>query len=1185
MGREGGGAGIDFQRQLSEYLYAETLHTLGVYKYTCEGLEQLQHELGRLGGRGNDSDGQRWLADAVGSSLYCNQQLRDHLHRTTDVSGSSAGRRPSPFWPDEEPSRPDSKLLGRILNFYGDMEWALGVHLGNPRAADGKTPSPAHRLGKNYAFVQDPQRRAREPRARFEEVVTGRIARIQDRRIKVEGLMPGDPGTRAGDDRSERCRELLGSCAGGPHGSHLRTIVEAMKEAHMWMHQAEHVRAQNFGEMFTEIPKRHAETHDMLRYSLALNTFVFVGARAAPWIFAEDAGEREYVIEHFAECCESLAPTYCMWIATQFSLLALHRRAFTYWTMGEQDSAYRDFHKLNRLLRGLRRPTEQRGLRVPGAKTFIEGVGGMSELHIGRIYRGQHAHRMALRYFKRGARRLRGWEEDSDIGHLVRASHWRINLMTNEGKANYELGRAKRSIFHYVQAWRAYLLLVESETHAAANLDVVESLIRWLKPIVDEPELNRLELRDRLKPLVDQFTTLRSPPHLRLLAADIVMRMGHLLFVLKLPPTKWKPGDGPKDSDHDLARRCVAKAAFLDPSSTLAAADVLKVEYDIGKRLNQPENVTTLPLAQQWPSGSGRFEEAARITEYVLQGWLAETAPRGREPEPQGRQKVARDLLGAFLAHTDSSNVKLAQVYRYLMQETALLKRDPEDHRYSLDFLCLRRYSSFFPFLPRPSAFRAPGGGYFVCVNEPDEPPFGIAIDPGPDFIENLYRCGFSLADIHMIVLTHDHADHIVSLDSLLALMWIRNKDLGDPTFDKDARLAIVGNESVCKRYSFYNDTKHPTFKEDGKPLPRKDAVQVMTFEQIEEITGSEEPKPATAAIEKGILLTPKTLCIERVQTWGHADANGYVSQGFLLSVGEGSERSSMLFTGDTGAPSTLRSGRGEPDEPDMFADGSKSLHRAVLEADVVIAHISSVPLRELRNLAGLKGEGRSDAMAEYAHLWEEARRRSSEEPATSDEAEGIRQTKFLLEQIQFGFRSKPIDDPDDGFAVTPFSKTDLIKTEPSQHLYLRGLLDIAELMASRRGKRAPLLLIGELREELGTFRTRIADLVAREIFGERGADRPSALTTDIGLRVRVSGSATRASDRGEDAIRILCTTCDLDNDLTPAERFHRPAEIHEICVKGEDEGVFFNCAMHDPREQADYMWLELVERYDPFGD
>ena len=266
----------------------------------------------------------------------------------------------------------------------------------------------------------------------------------------------------------------------------------------------------------------------MLRYSLVLNTFVYMAAESAPWIFAEDERERDYVISNYDDCVRTLAPTYCIWISVQLSLLALHRRAFTHWTMGKREWAYRDFHKLVRLLRGLREPAERRGLRVPGTNTFIEGMTGMAEMHIGRIYRGQHAHKMALRYFERASHHLKGWEEHGEIGALVKSSHWHVSLLVNEGEANYQLGRIKRSVLCYAQAWRAYLLLVEAETHATANVDVVDSFTKWLTPIVDDPDVNRWELRARIAPLVDQFSTLRTPPHLRSLAADIVMRMGHL---------------------------------------------------------------------------------------------------------------------------------------------------------------------------------------------------------------------------------------------------------------------------------------------------------------------------------------------------------------------------------------------------------------------------------------------------------------------------------------------------------------------------------------------------------------------------------------------------------------------------------------------------------------------------------
>lgn len=1219
--REGvGSSGTVLQESLSEFLYAESLHTLGIYRYACERLQGVKETLEQREGKDPTTGKKRKLTPGevslkktVEDSLYCNEQLRDHLHRAVplDADEPAAKRRPSPFRLGDGPARPNRELLKAIKHFYGDAAVALTQHLHNPELAKGQDAAPMHRLGANYAFIHDPQRRGELSDAQRQALAEGRIRRIMARYANVHKLLGGadmpdraPPVLRPGAERDGRFAELLDGCAGGTHGRQLLAILEAMNEAHMWMHQAEHVRAQSFGRMFVGIPETNAETRDMLRYSLALNTFVFVAARTTPWIFAEDVDEREYVISNYEACCKSLAPTYCMWIATQFGLLALHRRAFTYWTLGEHDSAYRDFHKLTRLLRGLRAPAGRRGLRVPGTNTFIEGLGGMSEHHIGRIYRGQHAHRMALRYFKRASRRLKGWEEDDEIGHLVKNSHWRINLFINEGKANYELGRVKHSILHYAQAWRAFLLLVDSETHATANLAVVEKFTKWLEQIVDDPELNRRELRAQLEPLVSQFGTLRTPPHLRLLAADIVMRMGHLLFILKLPPARWDPSDvdqsRPPVSDHELAERCIAKAAFLDPTSTLTAADLLKIDHEAPRQVRSAEPIEVMELKRQWPSGSGRFEEAARITEYTLQRWLADTTPKADEHEPVGREKVARELLGAFLAHTDSSNVKLAQVYRYLMQKPTSDKRDAGGSEYALDLLCLRRYSSFFPFLPRPSAFRAPGGGYFVRANEPGHKPFGIAIDPGPDFIENLYRSGFGLADVHMIVLTHDHADHIASLDPMLALMGIR-KGLGDPTFETEdkekkiegTRLAIVGNESVYQRYAFYNQKEHPILEKDGKPAERRDAVRVLTFTEVGCVTSRRGKARVDAVKDKCILLPLDTLQIEPVRTWGHPDANGFASQGFVLSVGEGEGRSSILFTGDTGAPSNLAKGRGRgrPEEEHLLAEGSKSLRTAVQEADVVVAHLSSVPLRELRKLAGL-GSGGEEALAEYAELWEAAVERAGAEARQSsppDWREGVDETKFLLGQIQFGFRSKP-KEAEWGLRVSPLSDIEQIKKEPDRHLYLTGLLDIADLMAKSASDRAPLLLIGELREELGTFRTRIASRVSAAIFGSgpladgkakrQGKSVPVALTTDIGLRVHVCGPVA-----GERPISVLCTTCDLDNDLIPVERFHGREEIREVCVKGEDEGVFYSCPLHSPSEHDDYLWLESIERYDVFGD
>ena len=1183
-----GSAGLTLQQQLSEFLYAEMAHTFGSYGVACDRLQRLGEELREGKDLGQQPPAVGALETAVGAATTCNANLRRDLHRAADAeNGSPSSRRPSPYSGEERKYFPREELLRIIAEFYEDGATALAMHRAHPERGVELGGPPGYVLGRRLAFVQDPQRRGSAAMPARGALLDERIQRAMERlayvqRLRGKSRRPSPPTSpRPSKARNQRLQALLDGWVASDKTSLLVAILQAMTEAHMAMHYAEHLRALTFGEMITTIPQTHGNSQSLLRYSLALNTFVFAAARAAPWVFAEDEAERDFVLANHADCCEALAPTYCIWIGTQFSLLALHRRAFTWWSIGRHDRAYRDFHKLGRLLRGLRRPAERRGLRVPGTRTFIEGITAMSEHHIGRIYRGQHAHRLALRYFDRARGHLAAWEADGDIGALIKNSHWRLNLLINQGKANYELGRLKRSILSYASAWRAFLQLVESETHATANLEVVEELIRWLEPLVDDPELNRRELRERIEPLVNQFVTLRSPPHLRLAAADIVMRMGHLLFILRLPPAGWdtsqRLASGAVRSDHDLAAKCIGKAAFLDPASTLAAADRLRIEHETASEVETEGEVSPVALKDQWPSGSGRFEEAARITEYTLQRWLEATRSRdGGAGRGQAEEVgVARELIGSFLAHTDSSNVKLAQVYRYLMQEPRDRTRDTADDEFTIDLVCLRRYSSFFPFLPRPSSFRAPGGGYFVQLRESGEKaePFGIAIDPGPDFIENLYRCGYGLADVHMIAITHDHADHIASLDAMLALMGIR-EGLEPGRFNDGRRLAIVGNQSVHDRYAFFNEPQYPQ-----RNKRRGDVVKVLTFERIWEITRDPKRRAARIGKEK-IHLGPDTLTIEPVKTWGHADAEGHFAQGFLLGFGPPAARSTILFTGDTGLPPLVAVGGAVPDVSVLAAAGAEELREAVDEADIVVAHLSSVPLRELRALADLDRQAAGATDEEYRKHWKQAVAKTRQRGRMGkDEAEGARQTEFLLNQIKFGFRTRAAAGRSE-LSVSPFSKIEEIKEQSERHLYLTGILRIAEALAQRGSGRGPLLLIGELREELGTFRTRIADSISRHLFA--GADpRPSALTTDIGLRVRMSGRAKG----GSPPIQVLCTTCDLDNDLIPAERFHAPREIREVCVKGEDEGVFYNCLLHDPRSQDDYLWLEAVERFDPFAD
>lgn len=476
MGIEPHSIGIVRQRQLSDFLNAELLHTLGAYRLAVERFETLEGELGK-------DPAEEILADACERGATCNEALQVKLNHP------DFARHPSPEVPPA--FVPDVFLLESIADFYDVAIAALRF--------DGSSGAePAHRLGEILAIPHDPERQGVHlDGAQLASLRRGRVLRMEDRLQRVENIFaePSTPTVKRA--RSEvpskgHFAAILEDNIQG-HRKLYITILRAMCEAHAWMHRAEHLRAQDFGEMFTSIPGTYVETQRMLRYSLALNTFVFTAARTVPWAFAEDKDERELVINACRENCDKLTPTYCMWTATQFSLLALHRRAFTAWTMGKHDRAYRDFYKLTRLLRWHRAPVEHRAVRVPGTKTFIEGMTGMAELHIGRIYRGQHAYHIALKYFKRASGRLKEWEKHPEVGQIVINSQWRISLSLNQAKAHYELGHVKQSLLHYARAWRAFLLLADSESHATANVDVVKGFIEWIETVVNEPALSRYE--------------------------------------------------------------------------------------------------------------------------------------------------------------------------------------------------------------------------------------------------------------------------------------------------------------------------------------------------------------------------------------------------------------------------------------------------------------------------------------------------------------------------------------------------------------------------------------------------------------------------------------------------------------------------------------------------------------------
>ncbi len=126
--------------------------------------------------------------------------------------------------------------------------------------------------------------------------------------------------------------------------------------------------------------------------------------------------------------------------------------------------------------------------------------------------------------------------------------------------------------------------------------------------------------------------------------------------------------------------------------------------------------------------------------------------------------------------------------------------------------IVLRDWNSFSPILrqelrnqggPGPDERR--GGGYFLVWKG-----HGIVIDPGVDFVTQLYRKGLSIADVDTVVVTHCHLDHTRDVESLVDLNYRYNQAKGIKPHTANTtfrQLRFLLCDSALTRYSEYLKT------------------------------------------------------------------------------------------------------------------------------------------------------------------------------------------------------------------------------------------------------------------------------------------------------------------------------------------------------------------------------------------
>lgn len=87
--------------------------------------------------------------------------------------------------------------------------------------------------------------------------------------------------------------------------------------------------------------------------------------------------------------------------------------------------------------------------------------------------------------------------------------------------------------------------------------------------------------------------------------------------------------------------------------------------------------------------------------------------------------------------------------------------------------LCLKGFSSSTPTIYSAvfSNDTCVGGGFYLNVNG-----FGVVIDPGIGYVENMHRNGVFIEDINAVIVTHNHLDHNKDIGTISALQHDLNR-------------------------------------------------------------------------------------------------------------------------------------------------------------------------------------------------------------------------------------------------------------------------------------------------------------------------------------------------------------------------------------------------------------------------
>ncbi len=697
----------------------------------------------------------------------------------------------------------------------------------------------------------------------------------------------------------------------------------------------------------------------------------------------------------------------------------------------------------------------------------------------GYLYQRAFAHYRAFENFSTGLDIYSAYFESNknDFGYK---SLTIAEIEVAQGKIFIELGQFKNAVLQFLKALERVFVIARSEKEMNGSLDINFKEISKSITLLENARQDALFEKEKFYKALSKFDVKVLEKDIfkpfKLFLSDLSSRLGFVLLVLFYRP------DEPEKYAQLKAGRWLEVALQLDPNNGLANFNQLLsgAKKKIGKsELN--------------------FKNDSSIRRF-----LTDTLEALVNSNNDGELQEERNFFKQSITYSDSLIRKQLEINYYLSPD----RKEKKD-----SLLILKRWSSSSPRVPRPTTFQMRGGGYVVFWNNK-----GIAIDPGFDFITNLYSEGYSINDIDAILVTHDHIDHTDDFDAIVALNYQLNR-YNESTYIKPkppVSLSLFLNTGFMEKYIPYLSLESPKNKRAGSSSSSYiDNIYTLAPHSTIDMTESDF-----------------RFKIEVIPAHHREISHDNYAVGFKLHLYDEKKKSFTLgFSSDTAYYEELG---------DKFSD-----------CNIVIPHIGFVTFRELGQLMNLDIDKIVNATTtEYFNDVEEELRFFS--------ALGFRDVKSwgdLREKWNSGNKAKH-----QGFL--------------RQHLGYTGLKKVWKKMIDCSAENQ-LMVISEFHEETGSFRTKMAAALNHKKQKNNYKSAPTCFTGDVGLQLLLNKTDS------EESARIRCTSCARDNDLTIEETFHAPEDITEVCVKAENEGIFYFCKEHVPDSEKEFR--EKVERFNLF--